>query len=51
MMVLGVVLLIIGFVAKIPILWMIGIVLFAFGAGLFVLGSASRPVGGRRHYW
>jgi hypothetical protein len=51
MMVLGVVLLIIGIVAKLPILWMIGVLLFAFGAGLFVLGSSSRPIGGRRHYF
>jgi hypothetical protein len=51
MFVLGVVLLIIGFVAKIPILWMIGVVLLAFGAGLFLLGSSGRTVAGRRHYF
>jgi hypothetical protein len=49
--VLGAVLLIIGIVAKIPILWMIGVVLLAFGAGLFLLGSSGRTVGGRRHYY
>jgi hypothetical protein len=51
MMVFGVVLLIIGFVAKIPILWTIGIVVLVVGVVLFVLGSAGRAVGGRRHYW
>ncbi|HEY5199903.1 MAG TPA: DUF6131 family protein [Acidothermaceae bacterium] len=51
MMVLGVVLLIIGFVAGIPILWTIGLVVLVVGVVLFLLGSAGRAVGGRRHYW
>jgi hypothetical protein len=51
MMVLGVVLLIIGFVASIPILWTLGIVVLVVGVVLFLLGSAGRAVGGRRHYW
>jgi len=50
-MVFGVVLLIIGFVAHIPILWTIGIVVLVVGVVLFLLGSAGRAVGGRRHYW
>ncbi|HTC70802.1 MAG TPA: DUF6131 family protein [Acidothermaceae bacterium] len=49
--VLGVVLLLIGFIAGIPILWTIGVVLVVIGAILFLLGSAGRAVGGRRHYW
>ena len=49
MMVLGVVLLIIGFVAGIPILWTIGLVVLVVGVVLFLLGSAGRAVGGRRH--
>jgi hypothetical protein len=51
MMVFGVVLLIIGFVAHIPILWTIGLVVLVVGVVLFLLGSAGRAVGGRRHYW
>jgi len=51
MMVFGVVLLIIGFVAHIPILWTIGLVVLVVGAVLFLLGSAGHAVGGRRHYW
>jgi len=51
MITLGVVLLIIGFVAKIPVLWSLGIILAAVGAVLFLLGSAGREVGGRRHYF
>jgi hypothetical protein len=49
--ILGVLLLIIGFVAKIAILWTIGIILLVIGAILFILGSVGRAVGGRRHYW
>ena len=51
MIILGVILLLIGFVAGIPILWTLGIVLVVVGAILFLLGSAGRAVGGRRHYF
>jgi Zn-dependent membrane protease YugP len=51
MLILGLILLIIGFVAKIAILWTIGIILLIIGAVLWILGSRGRPVGGRRHYW
>jgi hypothetical protein len=50
-MVFGVVLLLIGFIAGIPILWTIGVILVVVGAILFLMGSAGRAVGGRRHYW
>jgi hypothetical protein len=48
--VLGLVLLIIGFVAKIAILWTIGIILIVVGAVLALLGMAGREFAGRR-YW
>jgi hypothetical protein len=51
MIVLGIILLIIGFVAKIAILWTIGIILLVIGAVLVILGSMGRAVGGRRHYY
>ena len=51
MITIGVVLLIIGFVAKIPVLWSIGIILLVVGAVLYLLGSLGHEVGGRRHYW
>jgi hypothetical protein len=50
MIILGVVLLLIGIFAGIPILYTIGIILIVIGAILFILGSMGRPVGGRR-YW
>jgi hypothetical protein len=51
MIVLGLILLIIGFVAKVAILWTIGIILVLVGVVLMVLGSMGRAVGGRRHYY
>jgi hypothetical protein len=51
MLILGLILVIIGFVAKIAILWTIGIILLVIGGVLWILGSMGRPVGGRRHYW
>ena len=51
MIVLGIILLLIGFIAKIAILWTIGIVLVLVGLVLVLLGSMGRAVGGRRHYY
>jgi hypothetical protein len=49
--VLGLVLLLLGFLLKISILWTIGIVLIVIGAVLYLLGSTGRAVGGRRHWY
>ncbi len=51
MIILGLLLLIIGFLFKISILWTLGIIVLIIGAVLWVLGSTGRAVGGRRHYW
>ena len=51
MIVLGVVLLILGFVFGIHLLWVLGVVLLVVGAILWVMGSVGRPLAGRRHYW
>ncbi len=51
MITLGVILLIVGFIAKIAILWTIGIILVVVGAILALLGMAGREIGGRRHYY
>ncbi|MFE3289182.1 DUF6131 family protein [Rhodococcus sp. NPDC059234] len=51
MIILGVILLIIGFVFGIPILWTVGIVLLVIGLILMLLGASGRAVGGRRHYY
>ena len=51
LIILGVLLLIIGFIAAIPILWTIGIIVLVIGAVLALLGMAGHAVGGRRHYF
>jgi hypothetical protein len=48
---LGIILLLIGFIAHIPILWTIGVVLLVIGVVLLVLGRAGRQIGGRKHYF
>jgi uncharacterized membrane protein HdeD (DUF308 family) len=49
--ILGIILLVIGFIAKISILWTIGIVILVIGAILLLLGSSGRAVGGRKHWF
>jgi hypothetical protein len=49
--VLGIILLLAGFILKISILWTIGIILVVVGLVLTVLGSMGRAVGGRRTYY
>lgn len=51
MIVLGVVLLIIGFVAKVAIIWTLGVIAIVVGAILALAGTTGRAIGGRRHYW
>lgn len=51
MIVLGVILLIIGFIVGIPVLYTIGIVLAVIGIVLAVLGGTGRRVGGRAHWY
>ncbi|MER5377053.1 DUF6131 family protein [Streptomyces sp. NPDC002553] len=51
MIVLGIILLIVGFITGVSILWTIGIILAVIGLVLWVLGAAGHAVGGRRHYW
>jgi len=48
---LGIILMVVGFIIKIPILWTIGIVLLVVGLILLVLGRMGRAVGGRAHYY
>lgn len=50
MIVLGIVLLIIGYVLPFPLLYTLGGILLVIGVIFFVLGGVGRPVGGRR-YW
>ncbi|MGW1028138.1 DUF6131 family protein [Streptomyces sp. NPDC002577] len=51
MIVLGVILLVIGFVTGIGFLWTIGIILAVIGLVLWLLGRTGHAVGRRPHYW
>jgi hypothetical protein len=51
MIILGVILLLIGFVTGVAIIWTIGIIVVIVGAILALLGMAGHAVGGRRHYY
>ncbi|MCZ0209559.1 MULTISPECIES: DUF6131 family protein [Streptomyces] len=51
MIVLGIILLVIGFLTGISILWTIGIILAVVGVILWILGAMGHAVAGRRHYW
>lgn len=51
MIILGLILLVLGFVLSIPLLWTIGVILLIIGVVLLIAGQAGRQVGGRGHYW
>ena len=51
MILVGIILLILGFLLSIPILWTLGIIVLVVGLILMLLGSMGRAVGGRRHYY
>ncbi len=51
MIILGLALMLVGFITKIAILWSVGIVVALVGLVLLLLGLAGREIGGRRHYY
>ena len=51
MIILGVVLLIIGFVTGISVIWTLGIIALVIGVILAIVGATGHAVGGRAHYW
>jgi hypothetical protein len=51
MILLGIILLIIGFVAAIHIIWIIGIIVLVIGAILALVGFAGHEIGGRKHWY
>lgn len=50
MIVLGVILLLIGWLTGLSILYTVGGILLIVGVVLFLVGAAGHPVGGRRWY-
>jgi hypothetical protein len=51
MIILGIILIIVGLVAKISILTTIGVILLIVGVVLSLLGATGRAVGGRKTYY
>lgn len=51
LIILGVILLILGFALGISILWTIGIILLVVGVVLYLLGATGRAIGGRKHFY
>jgi hypothetical protein len=51
MIILGIILILIGWLASIPVLTTIGVILVVIGLVLMLLGATGRAVGGRRHYY
>lgn len=51
MIILGIILLLLGWFLSIQILWTIGLIVLVIGVVLYVLGAIGRQIGPRRHYW
>ncbi len=51
MIILGLALLLAGFLFNISLLWTAGIIVVAIGLVLMVAGQTGHAVGGRRHYY
>jgi hypothetical protein len=51
MITLGAVLLILGLIAKVPILTTLGFAILVIGLILLAFGLVGREIGGRRHYY
>jgi uncharacterized membrane protein HdeD (DUF308 family) len=51
MIVLGIVLLIVGFILAVHIIWILGIIALVIGVALAITGAAGREIAGRRHWY
>jgi Family of unknown function (DUF6131) len=51
MIIIGAILLLIGFITGIAILWTLGLVVLVVGLALWILGSLGHAVRGRRHFF
>jgi hypothetical protein len=51
MIVTGIILLVIGVLAKIGVVWTTGFVVLILGLIAFLLGMTGHGIGGRRHYF
>jgi hypothetical protein len=51
MIILGVLLLVLGYVLPLGILYTLGWILVVLGVVLWILGAVGHPIAGRRHYY
>jgi uncharacterized membrane protein HdeD (DUF308 family) len=51
MIILGILLLIIGFIAAVHIIWILGIIVVVVGAVVAIAGGTGRAIGGRKHWY
>ena len=51
MIVVGIVLVVAGFLLDISLLWTIGLIVLVVGVVLMLMGSMGHAVAGRRHYY
>jgi hypothetical protein len=51
MIILGVVLLIVGFLIGFPLLVTVGVIVAVIGGALMIAGKTGHAIGGRRHYY
>ena len=51
MIIIGLILLLIGYFTGIAILWTIGVIVLIVGLVLWLMGAMGHAVGGRRHYF
>lgn len=49
--IIGIVLLIIGFIAAVPIIWSIGFIVLVIGLVFMIFGALGHAIGGRRHIY
>ncbi|MHB8334586.1 MAG: DUF6131 family protein [Acidimicrobiales bacterium] len=51
MIIIGLLLLLIGYLTGAQFIWAIGVIALVVGLVLWILGSLGHAVGGRRHYF
>jgi hypothetical protein len=49
--ILGIVLLIIGFIVAVHIIWILGVIALVVGAVLALVGFGGREIAGRKHWY
>lgn len=49
--ILGILLLVLGYVLPLPLLYTIGWILVVIGVILWIVGAIGHPVAGRRYWW